>query len=58
MSQSPNHTHQPSFDDPVDPQQVGDQFDSRYLEWLKLNPDGNFEEWRIKHAPSDLDDDI
>jgi hypothetical protein len=50
MSQSPNTKNEPSFDDPVDPSQVGDQNDSRYLEWLKLNPSGNFEEWRRKHV--------
>jgi hypothetical protein len=46
MSQSPNTKNEPSFDDPVDPSQVGDQNDSRYLEWLKLNPKGTIEEWR------------
>jgi hypothetical protein len=50
MSQSPNTRREPSFDDPVDPGQVGDENDSRYLEWLKLHPDGNLDEWRREHA--------
>lgn len=50
--QNPNSTHEPSFDDPVDPNQIGDETDSRYLEWLKLNPSGNFEQWRRESATS------
>lgn len=52
MSQSPNTKHEPSFDDPVDPSQVGDENSSRYQAWLKLNPSGNFEEWQRQEATS------
>lgn len=50
MSQSPTTKHQPSFDDPVDPSQVGDENNSRYQAWLKLNPSGSFEEWLREDA--------
>jgi hypothetical protein len=52
MSESPNTKTEPSFDDPVDPSQVGDENDSRYLEWLKLHPSGNFEEWKRTYNAS------
>ena len=48
--QNPNSTHEPSFDDPVDPNQIGNENDSRYLAWLKLNPSGNFEQWKRESA--------
>lgn len=51
----PNTKHEPSFDDPVDPNQIGDENSSRYLEWLKLNPKGTIEEWHRSPAYDERD---
>lgn len=57
MAHPTNTLHMPSFDEPLDPAQFGSEDDSRYLLWLKMNPEKGFEEW-LKTAHFDLDLDI